>query len=251
MANLKKFFFIAMVFLWNSQETHAQDPILNYRNIDRIVIRDAGEMKMALKKINEILSINANTNPKPWATMDGKRIDYGNLISLELGKIDVLEIFKPQLAIKNLGIKAKNGAILITSKKIADSLRYSAISFKFDAPMSPDRFNYDKTVYDTKSVNIQPTYPGGMDKFYKLVNANMKYPQVALENKISGTVILSFVVERDGLISSIKIDKKVGFEIDEEAIRLLKLARRWNPGIKNEKPVYVKQRVSIPFSLPQ
>lgn len=93
-----------------------------------------------------------------------------------------------------------------------------------------------------------PTYPGGMEKFYKFLAENIKYPTPAIDNEIQGNVYLSFTVEKDGSLTDIKVERKLGFGTDEEAIRVMKLTRRWNPGMQNGKPVRVKYNVPIKFS---
>lgn len=109
----------------------------------------------------------------------------------------------------------------------------------------------NNTVYSFVSMENPPSYPGGIEKFYKFLNDNIKYPPMAAENNIQGNVFVSFTVEKDGSLSDIKIDRKLGYGTDEEAIRVLKLSRRWNPGMQNGKPVRVKYNIPIRFSPPQ
>ncbi len=107
----------------------------------------------------------------------------------------------------------------------------------------------DNTVYNFVSMENPPTYPGGMEKFYRTLSDNIKYPPMAAENNIQGSVYVSFTVEKDGNITDIKIDRKLGYGTDEEAIRALKLTKRWNPGMQNGKPVRVKYNLPIKFGL--
>jgi protein TonB len=96
-----------------------------------------------------------------------------------------------------------------------------------------------------------PAYPGGIEKFYRFLGDNIKYPPMAAENNIQGNVFVSFTVEKDGSLTDIKIDRKLGYGTDEEAVRVLKLSKRWNPGMQNGKPVRVKYNIPIKFSLQQ
>lgn len=107
----------------------------------------------------------------------------------------------------------------------------------------------DTKVYDFVSIETQPSYPGGMDKFYSYVGKSVKYPAMAAENNIQGKVYLSFVVEKDGRLTDIKVERKLGGGTDEEAIRVLKASPRWTPGIQNGKPVRVKFNIPISFTL--
>ncbi|MES2445888.1 MAG: TonB family protein [Bacteroidota bacterium] len=107
----------------------------------------------------------------------------------------------------------------------------------------------DQTIYNFVSMSIPPNYPGGMFKFYEYLGKNIKYPTMAADNEIQGNVFVSFVVEKDGSLTDIKIDRKLGYGTDEEALRVLKLSKRWNPGMQNGKPVRVKYNIPIKFSL--
>lgn len=107
----------------------------------------------------------------------------------------------------------------------------------------------DTKVYDFVSIEVQPTFPGGMDKFYAYLKKTVRYPSMAEQNNIQGKVYLSFVVEKNGALTDIKVDRKLGFGTDEEAVRVLTGSPRWTPGIQNGKPVRVKYNIQINFAL--
>lgn len=109
----------------------------------------------------------------------------------------------------------------------------------------------DNTVYNFVSMENPPTYPGGIDKFYKYLGDGIRYPAMATEAGISGTLYLSFTVEKDGSVTDSKVERKVGYGMDEEAIRVLRASKRWNPGMQNGKPVRVKYTIPIKFNLQQ
>jgi len=105
-------------------------------------------------------------------------------------------------------------------------------------------------VYDFVSIDTQPSFPGGMSKFYEYLGHSLKYPAEAKANKIEGKVFLSFIVEKNGELTNINVDRKLGGGTDEEAVKALKASPRWNPGIKNGQPVRVKYNIPISFKLP-
>ncbi len=109
----------------------------------------------------------------------------------------------------------------------------------------------DTKVYDFVSIETPPGFPGGINKFYQYVQKSVKYPPMAAENNIQGKVFLSFVVEKNGELTDIKVDRKLGGGTDEEAVRVLKNSPRWTPGIQNGKPVRVKYNIPISFTLSQ
>ncbi len=99
------------------------------------------------------------------------------------------------------------------------------------------------------SVEKNPEYPGGIESFYRFLGKNINYPAIARENNTQGKVIVSFVVERDGSLTDIKVVRGIGDGCDEEAVRILKKAAHWSPGIQNGRPVRCSYNVPISFSL--
>ena len=99
------------------------------------------------------------------------------------------------------------------------------------------------------AVEVSPVFPGGEDAFIKFLGSHIKYPAVARENNVSGRAYISFVVERDGSLTDIKILRSPGSGLGEEAVRVLKMSPHWTPGIQNGKPVRVSYTVPVNFSL--
>ena len=94
-------------------------------------------------------------------------------------------------------------------------------------------------------VEVMPSPKGGLSAFYKYLNKNLKYPSQASRMGIEGRVFLSFVVETDGSLTDIAVMKGIGAGCDEESIRVMKGAPKWNPGFQRGNPVRV--RYSFPF----
>ncbi|RRN78194.1 energy transducer TonB [Pseudoxanthomonas sp. SGD-10] len=96
-----------------------------------------------------------------------------------------------------------------------------------------------------------PEFKGGMKEFYKFISRNLRYPKLMKENNIQGRVTVGFVVEKDGTLSDIKVIKGVpnGSQLDDEAIRVISLSPKWNPGIQRGKPVRVSYSFPLVFSL--
>ena len=109
----------------------------------------------------------------------------------------------------------------------------------------------DTQVYEMINIEAQPGFPGGMDKFYAYLRKAVKYPPMAAESNIQGKVFLSFVVEKNGDLTDIKVDRKLGGGTDEEAVRVLKASPRWTPGVQNGRTVRVKYNIPISFTLSQ
>ena len=94
-----------------------------------------------------------------------------------------------------------------------------------------------------------PEFPGGQSAFSKYISRNLRYPMAARESEISGRVIVSFVIEKNGDLSHIKILRGIGGGCDEEAIRVLKESPPWSPGMQNGQKVRVAYTMPIFFQL--
>jgi len=110
-----------------------------------------------------------------------------------------------------------------------------------------DVYKSGKKVYSY--LEKAPAFPGGADGFGKFIGSNIKYPAEAKKNNVQGKVTVSFIVERDGSLSEIKVVKGIGSGCDEEAIRVMKLSPKWEPGIHNVEAVPVLLTLPITFSL--
>lgn len=98
-------------------------------------------------------------------------------------------------------------------------------------------------------VEDQPTPQGGMQAFYEYVSKNMKYPAQARRMGIEGRVFVQFVVDKDGTITDVQAVKGIGAGCDEEAVRVLQNAPKWNPGKQRGRAVRVRMVLPITFQL--
>jgi periplasmic protein TonB len=99
----------------------------------------------------------------------------------------------------------------------------------------------DNTVYNTAGIEVKPDFPGGMDKFNQFVAKNYQTPE---EEGLKGKVYVTFVVEKDGSLTDIKVLRDIGYGTGKEAIRVLNKCPKWTPGEQNGK------KVRCTFSLP-
>ncbi|MGZ3764948.1 MAG: energy transducer TonB [Mucilaginibacter sp.] len=99
------------------------------------------------------------------------------------------------------------------------------------------------------AVENAPEYKGGMQAFYKYLQQSIHYPANAVKNRVQGKVLITFIVEKDGSLSNVKVARGVADDIDAEAIRVIKASPNWNPGTQNGRPVRVVYTVPINFSL--
>ena len=102
-------------------------------------------------------------------------------------------------------------------------------------------------IYDVSGLTEKPEFEGGISEFYKYVGANFKIPEEVATKKLKGRVIATFVVEKDGSLSDIKIIKDMGYGTREEAERVLKNSPKWKPGKMNQTTV--RTLYALPISV--
>ncbi len=98
-------------------------------------------------------------------------------------------------------------------------------------------------------VEEMPKYPGGEKAMFSYLSQNIKYPEYAKENNITGTVYIRFIVNTDGSLSDFKVLKGLHSSIDNEAIRVIKAMPNWSIGKQNGKAVRVEYSLPIKFTL--
>ena len=112
--------------------------------------------------------------------------------------------------------------------------------------------NYDASNDEVfHSSGHMPSFPGGDVALMKFIKDNMIYPYEALKNKIEGKVIVQFVVTKTGKVGKIKVVRSVNKELDQEAVRLIKMLPDFSPGRNNVgEPVNVWYILPVIFKLP-
>ena len=94
-----------------------------------------------------------------------------------------------------------------------------------------------------------PEYPGGDEARLNFLRNNIKYPQMAREAGIQGTVYVGFVVEKDGSVTQVKVLRGIGGGCDEEAVRVTKMMPKWKAGKQRGKEVRVSYNMPVKFTL--
>ena len=96
----------------------------------------------------------------------------------------------------------------------------------------------------------RPTQPvGGTQAFFDWIEKNQQYPLLARQRKIQGKVLVEFLVQTDGRLTDARVVKKMGSGLDEEALRLIKAAPKWEPASFQGKPIRQKMVLPVLFQL--
>ena len=141
-----------------------------------------------------------------------------------------------------VGTENKEG----TKDRLAEAVR-SDIAVAAPPPPPAPKPEVSNKVFDV--VEEMPHFPGGAAALQAFLSSNTKYPVVAQENGVQGRVIVSFVVERDGSITDVRVVRSVDPSLDREATRVVKSMPRWSPGKQNGSAVRVKYTVPVVFRL--
>ena len=158
-------------------------------------------------------------------------------------KVDQVKFVKPVVAKTEEVVEEPPKVEEIKDKKLgAETIKGDP-----DAPLSvepvgngPSVVEEDNTIYNTAGIEVKPDFPGGLEKFYKYISKSYSAP----EDCGNGKVFVTFVVEKDGSLTDIKVLREVCPGSGKEAVRVLKSCPRWNSGEQNGK------KVRVLFSLP-
>lgn len=99
-------------------------------------------------------------------------------------------------------------------------------------------------------VEMMPTFRGGdLNKFREWVIRRTNFPQEAIDRKIKGKVVITFIVETDGSVSNVTVVEGVDPLIDNEAVKAIESSPKWTPGMQRGKPVRVRYLFPMNFVL--
>jgi len=107
--------------------------------------------------------------------------------------------------------------------------------------------NKDKEIYTI--VENMPSFPGGDEARSRFLAENIFYPKLAAQNGIEGTVVVQFVIEKDGSVTNVQIMRGIGGGCDMESERVVKLMPKWIPGTQAGKAVRVKFNMPMEYKL--
>lgn len=165
-------------------------------------------------------------------------------------KIDEVKFVKPVVAKKEEVTEEPPKTKELEKVKVSDE----TVKGDPDAPMTlgptgdgPKQaaVTEDTNVYSLAGIEVKPDFPGGLAKFYKYISDEFNAPTDS--GFPGGKIFVSFVVEKDGSLTDIKVARDPGYRTKEEAIRVLKACRKWTPGVQNGKKVRVLY--SLPITL--
>lgn len=115
---------------------------------------------------------------------------------------------------------------------------FKALDASYPAQADKDSIDY---------ISASPV--GEVADFFNFIFMNVEFPDECIEKNIQGKVFLTFLVQKDGTITHVVVDKGVYPSLDAEATRVLRYAPKWNPATSSGKPVVSKVKVPVVFAL--
>lgn len=120
---------------------------------------------------------------------------------------------------------------------------------QIQAPIDVQQEEESDEVINFYVIEEKPEFPGGEAAMMKWINSNVKYPEIAKENGITGKVFVQFVINKEGKVGNVELLRGVDPYLDKEALRVVSNMPAWKPGKQRGKAVKVSFQLPINFKL--
>ena len=183
-----------------------------------------------------------------------------------------LQIFKKLMTASYLNISIKNNYeqndMKFSLSRSVNAIKYVIPNFdkliideekpeeekNWNQYIKPNDYSILKTIFNDDNecfttVDNMPEFAGGDAGLMEYIEKKKKYPASAKKQNITGTVYVSFIVEKSGYVTNVKVVTGVNKKLDNEAVRVVKLLPRYKPGTQRGKKVRVKFTIPINFTL--
>ncbi len=242
---MKKQFLLLMLLFASLASVNAQEQSIDQKVDSNHLYQVAEEMPQFLGGQKELVKFLSSNVQYPAEACRAKI----------QGRAIVSFVVEPDGSVTNVGI-AKGVAKILDDEAIRvvsmspkwkpGKIGGKPVRVKYNLPIT---FKLDDEESVHEHVEQMPEFPGGQKALLKFLENNVRYPAVALANKIQGRTIVSFVVEPDGSVDNVEVAKSSSSVLDEEAVRVVKKFPKWKPGMIDGKPVRVKYCVPVNFKL--
>lgn len=135
-----------------------------------------------------------------------------------------------------------------TSPLLVGDGEAEALNAKLSAALPPIPVTSEQPL-NFRIVQQMPEFPGGGSAFIQWLTRQLRYPPLAQSQKIQGRVVVSFIVNKDGSIADVKLEKSVNALLDREALRVIRMMPRWKPGVHNNQPCRTMVAVPVVFKI--
>ena len=135
-----------------------------------------------------------------------------------------------------------------TSPLLVGDGKAEALNAKLSAALPPIPVASEQPL-NFRIVQQMPEFPGGGSAFIQWLTRQLRYPPLAQSQRIQGRVVVSFIVNKDGSIADVKLEKSVNALLDREALRVIRMMPRWKPGVHNNQPCRTMVAVPVVFKI--
>lgn len=135
-----------------------------------------------------------------------------------------------------------------TSPLLVGDGEAEALNAKLSAALPPIPVTSEQPL-NFRIVQQMPEFPGGGSAFIQWLTRQLRYPPLAQSQRIQGRVVVSFIVNKDGSIADVKLEKSVNALLDREALRVIRMMPRWKPGVHNNQPCRTMVAVPVVFKI--
>ncbi|MFZ1800072.1 MAG: M56 family metallopeptidase [Chitinophagaceae bacterium] len=214
--------------------------------------------KSAVK--NATIRLESKVGDAPLYVVNGEIISPDKVESISSSSINSINVLKGDAAIKKYGDKGKNGVIEMQTKNSASSPAAETVDNSKDIHLDDVQLSkvnknddakseeYDKVFLEAQTA---AKFPGGPDSWIKYLQRNLNTGILVTAHAPIGkyTVIVSFLVGKDGKISEVKADNDPGYGAAAEAVRVIQRGPNWTPAIQNGKNVEFRQKQAVSFQI--
>ena len=225
----------------------SQDAII-VLNGQTIEVRADENVASAGQGLKPIVVGSPNTATDPLIVIDGQVATAEQMKALDPKAIDNVSVVKDEetkvIYAQHFNADTSNGIIFINTKEYVErgGKGVVAVSVKVPAKSTEEQEPFDM-------VEQMPEFPGGVQALMQFLYENIRYPEAAQTAGKEGRVVVQFVVEADGTVSSAKVVRSISEELDAEALRVVNAMPRWTPGKHKGKAVRVKYTLPVSFRL--
>ncbi len=176
----------------------------------------------------------------------------GPEVEIELVDVTKTEEPKTQAPVKQSVKLITNMINVVKDDARIDDSEFSFADFTEEEIIVEEVEVKEEVVEEQVFVKVErmPSFAGGdLNTFRQWFGGEFKYPQIAMENGIQGTVVVKFVVEKDGRLTNVEFLQSPDPVFNDEVIRVLKKSPKWTPGYQGDKPVRVSYVLPIKLNL--
>jgi periplasmic protein TonB len=132
---------------------------------------------------------------------------------------------------------------------VAPAKKVGKASVKMMGDEATSKMEKDKMGYYNRT-EVSPVYPGGQDALQTYVTNTLEYPADAIDHNIEGTVKVQFAIDEQGNVSNARtIGNKLGYGLEEEAVKLVSTMPKWTPGMVKGKKVKAWYTLPVTYRL--